>query len=102
MMWCTNDVSFIFVVEWGVGVSDEKGWEGFEMGVKIEEKNLARKRCNENGPKIEASTIPSSGKQRSLELCHTSGQFGWPHQGLGKSGVWWEHPPGCDPKDLGD
>lgn len=98
-MWCTNDVSFIFVVEWVSWVSGERGGQG---GLKIEENKSARKKWHENGPKIEVPITPSSGKRRSLELYHTSRRFGGPHRGLGQSGVGWERPLGCGPKFLGD
>jgi hypothetical protein len=75
------------------------GYRGMGKGdLKIEEK----KGWNENEPKIEISITPSSRKRRSLELCHTSRQFGGPHQELEQSGVEWGHPLGCSPKDLDD
>ena len=57
-MWCTNDVSFIFVVEWGGVGYRMRGDGGLEMGYEIEENKLARKRWEENGAKNRSIDYP--------------------------------------------
>jgi len=95
MMWCTNDVSFIFVVEW-------VSWIMGEGILKSRRESRQERGGTRLGQKIEVSITPSSGMPHSLELCHTSRQFGGLHRGLGQSGVEWERLPGCGPKDLDD
>jgi len=48
-MWCTNDVSFIFVVGWGVlGIGDGDGDSGIEERMPVK-KRVARERAKNRG-----------------------------------------------------
>ena len=82
-MWCTNDVSFIFVVEWVSWVSGERGGQG---GLKIEENKSARKKWHENGPKSKYLSRPPQESGVPLSSITLLGDSEGLIEGLGNQG----------------